>query len=952
MCDIRRVQPPNSPSTQFHTQDRAVNLLISSKCIITFRNRVNRRELTIVDVPRKLFIILQIKDMSSRIHRASELSRIPGSTEYGQLSPVAKPGKACSILDMNLRSPLVSKQAPPSPPTSTPTQPPPHKYPEPWLRTAASFSSRSHADQQKRARLSLAAPQLTLPISPSTSRNRSTNLRLLQSNGSPLAVPRRPKSPTLSTSAGSKQAGRRNPHRMLTDEDGALLVYSSDESSDSDYEVAFTLLSDTHGTRRTSSCSRLQRLQEKFNDDPVEELTELRPILKKTRAQILLAETVQQATAENGRPRLSLDPLPLLAYRRVIATTSSKTPGQTNSTLPGDTSGIALAGDVTALHHSAEHLGFHGVDSSSLPGNPDSAISDAIEESLLSSARSCIITLQASLLPPPDEMRLDPVSPLAKLTSPQKLKLSKLGTLDEHDPDSWTLVAQGRSKPSDSSSTPTTSSVTSGPLRTPESSPVRQSQSLPRGAITLREVEDAYISLHDHLDALVRHWKGLGPPCDADQQLRLRSLFADDAGACLMKCLYGKLKIFVDTMTPPRSTASYVCQQSAHFKFERRDFSHDAPQSRVICQTNIIERSSAPIPGIVNKSGASTNEIRRRVAEIETGQAALRCVAILWSWPSVWSTLTRLLSLLLQIPKSSVLRRKKNLGRCDCKYPVSVCWKKAETKAKRSCAGLSALEQLTTQMPQHVVPNIGKFWSLSGILNGSRLSNVKASSRRRPGCINQLHQSGMDMSYKTHARVQLHESRISAEALLKLQQGRKDAFKEKLSTFALAYYNDQNTFIRWLLLAKQFKRSLNEGDVAWVISVMATMIVLIGNGAYFVPGNTLSAPTAPSPNAHNSSTANSDKYKSLLQPGKDSVVTSPQINQSVPNTSHQSASSSGNSQRQSLDGPQSSSHHIVLSAFLYGAVGFIKDNLAHPPVCLRSPSELLAMTRTCSRSTT
>ncbi|KAH9459190.1 hypothetical protein MJO29_010283 [Puccinia striiformis f. sp. tritici] len=1107
--------------------------------------------------------------MSSRIHRASELSRIPGSTstkttttEYGQLSPVAKPGKACSILDMNLRSPLVSKQAPPSPPTSTPTQPPPVSllkrksvnFNDQLLRSARSvpnhrsrantiasiprtstntqnhgsaqqplFSSRSHADQQKRARLSLAAPQLTLPISPSTSRNRSTNLRLLQSNGSPLgaqteakkklarfyydpsslqAVPRRPKSPTLSTSAGSKQAGRRNPHRMLTDEDGALLVYSSDESSDSDYEVAFTLLSDTHGTRRTSSCSRLQRLQEKFNDDPVEELTELRPILKKTRAQILLAETVQQATAENGRPRLSLDPLPLLAYRRVIATTSSKTPGQTNSTLPGDTSGIALAGDVTALHHSAESLrktivastspsskpgtdcakdtsDFHGVDSSSLPGNPDSAISDAIEESLLSSARSCIITLQASLLPPPDEMRLDPVSPLAKLTSPQKLKLSKLGTLDGSPREPRGLLPRaptstpqldlpknttrtrgrswlrGRSKPSDSSSTPTTSSVTSGPLRTPESSPVRQSQSLPRGAITLREVEDAYISLHDHLDALVRHWKGLGPPCDADQQLRLRSLFADDAGACLMKCLVREVENLCrhDDAASVQPPATSVSNQP--ISNLRDEISRMMPLNPVsyVKQTSSND-ASAPIPGIVNKSGASTNEIRRRVAEIETGQAALRCVAILWSWPSCMVNFDdcytqRLLSLLLQIPKSSVLRRKKNLSaiglmnhifKLQRLKPATIephvtsvvdaiastlylsAGKSGDKGQKVLCLGLSALEQLTTQMPQHVVPNIGKFLEpLLASLTAPDSPMLRHQAAAGLGALINCTKAEWDMSYKTHARVQLHESRISAEALLKLQQGRKDAFKEKLSTFALAYYNDQNTFIRWLLLAKQFKRSLNEGDVAWVISVMATMIVLIGKrvrkldppltrvfmptinhllkdsrtnhlatqlwdyyiyimfqwsidnrvhnteqiwaldpvqlpfimqlfrSAYFVPGNTLSAPTAPSPNAHNSSTANSDKYKSLLQPGKDSVVTSPQINQSVPNTSHQSASSSGNSQRQSLDGPQSSSHHIVLSAFLYGAVGFIKDNLAHPPVCLRSPSELLAMTRTCSR---
>jgi hypothetical protein len=55
---------------------------------------------------------------------------------------------------------------------------------------------------------------------------------------------------------------------------------------------------------------------------------------------------------------------------------------------------------------------------------------DAIKACLLSLAWSCLITVKASLLPSPDEMRLDPAPPLAKLTSPEKHKLSKFGTLD------------------------------------------------------------------------------------------------------------------------------------------------------------------------------------------------------------------------------------------------------------------------------------------------------------------------------------------------------------------------------------------------------------------------------------------------------------------------------------------------------------------------------------------
>jgi len=129
-------------------------------------------------------------------------------------------------------------------------------------------------------------------------------------------------------------------------------------------------------------------------------------------------------------------------------------------------------------------------------GHPGPTDSSAIESFVLSLLRSRLITLQASLLPPPNQMRLDPVSPLAKLTSPHKLKLSKLGTLDgsPRKPRGVLLCAptsnphlelrksqpRTRGRSSLRSSAPLAKSTpppaTSGPLRTPESSPVRQAQ--------------------------------------------------------------------------------------------------------------------------------------------------------------------------------------------------------------------------------------------------------------------------------------------------------------------------------------------------------------------------------------------------------------------------------------------------------------------------------------------
>ena len=142
-------------------------------------------------------------------------------------------------------------------------------------------------------------------------------------------------------------------------------------------------------------------------------------------------------------------------------------------------------------------------------GHPGPTDSSAIESFVLSLLRSRLITLQASLLPPPNQMRLDPVSPLAKLTSPHKLKLSKIGTLDGSPrkprgvlpcaPTSNPHLELRKSQPRTrgrswirSSATLAESTpppATSGPLRTPESSPVRRGQPSPQVAITLREVE-------------------------------------------------------------------------------------------------------------------------------------------------------------------------------------------------------------------------------------------------------------------------------------------------------------------------------------------------------------------------------------------------------------------------------------------------------------------------------
>ncbi|WAR59084.1 hypothetical protein PtB15_10B426 [Puccinia triticina] len=1104
--------------------------------------------------------------MSSHIHPASAFPQGPGLAAKKPTTPgskatlsLAKPSKACSTVDMNQLSPHVSKQAPPSPPTSTPTQAPPASprkrksvvFNDQPLRSARSipnhrsrartiasiprtttdaphlapvqptlFSSRAYADQQKRARLSLAAPHPNFLTSPGPSHNREANLRRLESTGSPLGakaeskkklsrfyynpsflqeVPRRPKSPTLAISAGSKQTARRNSHPMLAEKDQSRLE-DSDESSDSDEEVALTLINDTFDLRRTSSCSRLQKLRNEVDDESGDEIAELRPILKKTRGRILLAESVQQATAENGRRRLSLDPAPLLSYRQVIAAVTSKASHKTSPSFPAHASTSALpaanVADSSASNQSADSLQSCSETSNTnllngstvdadlptdrsdsqgdnLPSEASSSVdSDAIEACLLSSARSCLVTLQASLLPPPDEMRLDPVSPLAKLASPEKHKLSKMGTLDGSPREPRGVLPRAptcnprleppkpqprtrgrqrlraRPKSTDSRSTPTTS----GPLRTPESSPMRQSQSLPQVTITLREVEDAYISLHDHLDAFFKHWQETGPPSDEDQQSRLGPLFADDVGTALMKCLVRE----VENLCRHDDTTSAQPQTTSDSNPATPDLRDEI--SRMIVHSagkpSSSNDASAPPPAAVNKSGASTNEIRRRVAEIETGQAALRCIAILWSWPSCMvhfddSHTQRLLALLIQIPKSSVLRRKKNLiavglmnnifklqrlKRATLEPHVSCvvdaiastlylsAGKSGDKGQKVLCLGLSALQQLTTQVPQQMVPKISKFLEpFLASLMAPDSSMLRHHAIAGLGALINCTKQEWDVPAKPPARVQIHELRTSTDALLKLQQGRKEAFREKLSTFVLAFYNDKNTFLRWHLLAKQIKRSLRAGDVGWVISVMATMIALLGKrirkldppltqvfmplinhlvrdsrtqhltsqlwdyyihvmlqwsidhrtnnceefwalnptqltfflqlfrGTFSVPAKTLPSPKAAPSNPSLGASGISDQYQSLLQPNKDAAGPEPRTNPAVSDTSFQAAALPENGQCQSVDVAHSSSHHILLCAYLYGAIGFIKQYQAHPPMFCSPPSELLALTDTCSR---
>lgn len=904
--------------------------------------------------------------------------------EFESPRPAIMPTDGCNprAKDLNPGPATALNEALPSPPTSTPTHASPTRlskrksvnFNDKVLRSARSvpnhrlrartigtiprtlpitqhlptlqplsFSTHNSADRPKRARLSLAAPKSTRPGSPCASRNSETNLNRLGPLESPLGAktearkklakyyfspasfhdrPVRSCSPTPSVSSTSKQAARRSTQDILQRANDELHLFS-DASSDSDDEVASSLLADGKQlwpsidiVPKVSSCSRLQNVGDGTNREPYEEFGELRPILKKTHSQIFLAETVQQATADNGRPRLSLDPPAPSAYRRLIAAATSKNLPSTkfkssarvlknppvgvlagSSVEPSGSRPLAKSPNKTLPFQKFpddQSSGIEPVDGSDgdietpLPAFEDSSPNrnGLIEECLFSSIRSCLMTLQASLLPPPNEMRLDPISPLATLPSPQKHKLSKMGTLDGSPREPRDLlprapachqrldlakmkaqprhrkhsVARSRAQPVDSDCTRSIQPTVSGPLRTPDSSPVRCHQSLPRVAITLREVEDAYISLHDHLDALLNYWKETQPTNAEDPHSSLTSLFAGGFSDSLMKCLIREVEnLCRHDDTPSQAGSSSLCNSTVPPVRDEisRMMLNTNPSGKFPASSN-MSASSAPI---IAKSGASTNEIRRRAAEIEAGQASMRCIALLWSWPGCMvnfqeSYTQRLLSLLNQVPRSSVLRRKKNLTAIGLHNHIFKLQKltpatlgphigpivdaitstlylsagKSGDKGQRVLSlGLAALRQLTTQLPQQIGPKLGKFLEpLLASLTAPDSAILRHQALRGLGALVSCTLKDWDVSQKASARVPTHVMRESHLSASSVEKARKDAFKEKLSASALAYFNDQNTFHRWFLLNERLTHSIYEGDMGWTISVMATMIALMG----------------------------------------------------------------------------------------------------------------------------
>ncbi|KAI8444970.1 hypothetical protein BY996DRAFT_4599233 [Phakopsora pachyrhizi] len=758
-------------------------------------------------------------------------------------------------------------------------------------------------------------------------------------------------SPTLSTSIVSKRTALScEAPKMLTadneDEDG-----SSAESLSSDDVIASSLLpsndfskSDDRlngliqvgkSVRRAASFPRYGpsngglEYDREFEEDFERET---RPILKNMSGKIFIADNVDQATRMNGRPRVSLDPLAPLAHRKAIEAVTSKalssstskhtrsksqvfSTGSFNNSISSTPDLDNILGSPSKRRRQSRVMG--GLDvteecierckiDSLLPfGLSDGLTScgiensvDAVEDCLIESVKTCLKTLLASLLPPPKEMRLDPISPLASWKTPVKRKLGQIGILlrspsEPKDLLPCNLVNQDNS-PIDSSivtkSVPPLNqrlslyghisavsknpervapenAVNVNPPRTPEQSPSRSTstnQMHQNAVITLREVEDAYVSFHDHFEALFHHWREVKRLDLNEQQAKVALLILDkESSHGLAECFVREIENLckIDIHQSPTT------QQVNNEEQFPVDFNHSSQPTPKSIISNSCQTPSEKPPDFF---GSSTSQMRRRVAEIETGQAAMKCISLLWSMPGCVenfeeSRTKKLLTHLVQVPDSTILRRRKNLtaiglfnhvfksqnlspltlmshsdlilGAISKTLYLSID-RVGDKGRKVINLGIEALQKLATQIPDRMVKKIQLFIDpifdcltandslalrvqavkILGILINFSFPGSKSAIQFLPDDDLKSCASG---KYKGPRKQKKEDSE-------KLQKIKREQWRDKLSILALAFYNDKGTHVKWKNLSNQLLNSFNQGEYEWMLSAMGTLTLLLG----------------------------------------------------------------------------------------------------------------------------
>ncbi|KAH9817472.1 hypothetical protein DFH28DRAFT_1155493 [Melampsora americana] len=733
------------------------------------------------------------------------------------------------------------------------------------------------------------------PTSPLANRSSTKSLDRFYFHGRPSNEPiHHTQSPTLSASAPCKKASALNPSDMLIDEDEDAL-----DSDGSDEAIAQELLprnSTLNGHLRVRAYSldanklNVGREATSFSvsTTPLVDCTAAneedgsvpRPILKKTYTQIRIAESLEQATRSNGRPKLAFEAHMFPGRSHLASNTASRA----LLSITGAAQGRMMNISHPLAQRTSENDGDQSDDgASSVEGNDGQTMSEPVpdaptqEDCYIATARTSLFTLQASLLPPPNQMRLDPVSPLAALTSPQKQQVEPKDILPRapiHNPRLEPLVIKTKMKkrarclgPSTSRKTGARTSATTSraPPATPRT-PDRQTnkpndvQSLPRAVITLREVEEAYLSLHFNLLALRQYWLEEGPLAEAEQAARLSKLFVDDLASSLMTCLVREVENLCrlqSNLPEPKSTGfnsdvgSDPSVGNATLDAPS-DLSRLPPVSTSTAPPSAASKPTTQSSSPSEKVGISTNEIRRRVAEIETGQAGLRCIALFWSWPGCIANFAeahtrRLISLLVDIPGSLILRRKKNLPSQTLglnllaphshhiidavSHTLYLSAGKSGDKGKRVLLlGLGALEQLIKQIPEHILPRISRVVDpLFAALVSPEASSLRHQGLRGLGALINCAKSDWNQGLRQSAvSWGSSENGQSERSPSEAQQLKKDDFREKISTYTFAHFTGQSSPRAWQVLNKQLSESFKVGDLGWVISSMATVIALLG----------------------------------------------------------------------------------------------------------------------------
>lgn len=438
---------------------------------------------------------------------------------------------------------------------------------------------------------------------------------------------------TLSSSPLRRQA--------VIDEDDPFTDSASQMSDD---DVRETLL--PHLFMRPSRRTKEEAPAPLAPSSPDATSRRVRSILKKSGASIILGDDLERCTLANGRRRPGLGGNAAAgratgkALMRVLNAGAEATDASGGAPPARDGAKSAGAGRLlpAASTSLGKQVGETGKDAAAndkatsndkgkgrAPPVGDAEAERERNEEDIADVESALKTLAASLLPPPTEMRLDPISPLAHLATPQRSRLNELGSLvDSPREPSDVLPRPAPPTFPASKSLSSAPSANLGPdLMVEPSTPDLPSSSpifdlYPRAVITLRDVEEAYAVLTSALENLAGKSQNI-----IDRVAKIIDDSADELARCCARDLINMME------TPSGETTRPQRERSLSSSIEKAKAAKAAPGG-----AGTTAATGAATGGAKDKGGASTSQIRRKTAEIDAGQAVVKALSVLLSVPA------------------------------------------------------------------------------------------------------------------------------------------------------------------------------------------------------------------------------------------------------------------------------------------------------------------------------